>query len=128
MRVSGEREEGDTSHKLGEAVVGFKGFTERFATNVSSNSAEHTVHVKLVRGPFRRLENKWRFTRADADKTRVEFFIDFSFSNPVLRVLARANTSSAVDGIMQAFVDEADKRFGTEPPQAPQSAVSSTKP
>ena len=126
MRVSGERTEGDAVHKLGEAVVGFKGFNERFATNVTSRLSDLTVHVKLVRGPFRRLENKWSFVIDETGKTRVDFYIDFSFSNPVLRVLARANTDSAVRGIIDAFVAEADKRYGsrqqqTTPPAPPVS-------
>ena len=115
MRVSGERVDGGVTHRLGEAVVGFKGFTESFATNVAAKSSDHTVHVKLVRGPFRRLENKWKFVPEAIGKTRVEFFIDFSFSNPVLKVLARANTETAINGIMQAFIAEANKRYGEQP-------------
>lgn len=112
MRVSGEREEGSKSHKLGEAVVGFKGFSERFATNVVSSRPDYTVDVSLVRGPFRRLENQWKFVSEGNGYTRVQFYIDFSFSNPVLRMLARANTDSAVAGIMQSFISEADRRYG----------------
>ena len=115
MRVSGERMDGATSHKLGEAVVGFKGFVESFATNVASTHAEKTVHVKLVRGPFRKLENKWRFVPNEAGATRVEFFIDYTFSNPILAMLAKSNSDTAVQRIMQSFLAEADRRYGPSP-------------
>lgn len=115
MRVSNEKFEGDETHRLGEALVGFKGFSEKFATNVKSSHKEKTVQVTLVRGPFRHLKNIWKFTANPEGVTRVDFHIDYAFSNPILAMLARSNTDSAIARIMQSFVEEADKRYGLAP-------------
>ncbi len=117
MRVSKERVEAERTYRLAEAVVGFKGFSESFATNVVSDASEKTVHTKLVRGPFRRLENKWSFARLENGKRRVDFYLDYSFSNPVLAMVARSNTETAVQRIMESFITEADRRYGA--PQQP---------
>ena len=114
MRVSSEREDSGVSYKLGEALVGFKGFTERFATNVIADPAQSTVTAKLVRGPFRKLKNTWEFSAIEPGKTRVKFHIDYEFSNPVLAMLARKNTDSAIENIVKSFLMEADRRYGPE--------------
>jgi len=110
MRVSAERDEGHVHHCLGEASVGFKGFSERFATTVEADSSERTVRADLVRGPFRHLRNTWSFVPTEQG-TRIDFHIDYEFSNFVLRMLARNNFQLAVDKIMGAFIEEADRRY-----------------
>ncbi len=110
MRVSGQREAGGVRHSLGEARVGFRGFTENFATTVAADPQVLTIDADLVRGPFRRLHNRWRFEPAPGG-TKIAFHIDYEFSNPVLRMLARHNFRFAVDRIMAAFIAEADRRY-----------------
>jgi len=115
LRVSNIREDGPITTKLGEVAIGFKGFSERFSTNVSADANLKTVTATLVRGPFRRLKNVWRFSQLADGKTRVEFHLDYEFSNPILAMLARTNTKKAVSRIMQSFIEEADKRHGPAP-------------
>lgn len=112
LRVSEERIDTHKIDSLGEALVGFKGFTETFATRVTANSVNHTVSVKLVRGPFRHLRNEWKFSKLDSSQTRIDFHIDYAFSNPVLALLARSNADMAIKRIMEAFLGEADNRYG----------------
>ena len=110
MSVSGERQEGSVKHSLGEASVGFRGFSERFATTVRADEDAGTVEANLVRGPFRHLRNAWRFSRAEGG-TEISFEIDYEFSNFILRMLAKNNFQLAVDRIMGAFLAEADRRY-----------------
>jgi len=98
-----------------EVAVEFKGFGETFSTDVFGNPSTHTIDVKLRRGPFRHLRNRWQFDRYDEQSTRVHFFIDYEFQNPVLRLLARANARIAADRIIEAFRAEAHRRYGSKP-------------
>ena len=84
----------------------------RFSTDIAADTEARTVEVKLAQGPFKRLRNSWKMTPDGNLGTVIDFFIDYEFKNPVLSLLARANTSLAVNRIMQAFIDEADRRFG----------------
>lgn len=112
MRVSNRREDNGKQLFRGEASVGFKGFSERFATDVAADPSARTIDVELAHGPFKRLKNTWKL-QLDADgNTVVDFFIDYEFRNPVLSLLARANTELAVNKIMTAFRQEADRRYG----------------
>ncbi|MEL6663479.1 MAG: type II toxin-antitoxin system RatA family toxin [Pseudomonadota bacterium] len=110
MSVSQQRIEGDVQHCLGEASVGFRGFSERFATTVEADPKAQSVRAVLVRGPFKRLKNVWAFSEISGG-TKIDFDIDYEFSNFILRMLAKNNFRLAVDKIMGAFLAEADRRY-----------------
>jgi len=112
VSVSDERQDESGAYScLGEATVHFKGFDERFSTYVSADPSARKIDVKLARGPFRHLRNRWQFDPREDGKTRVHCFIDYEFKNPVLRLLARTNSRLAVELIIDAFREEADRRF-----------------
>lgn len=111
LRVSAPKQDGALHSSIGEAVVGFKGFTESFSTSVETHSEHKTVSVKLVRGPFRKLENDWQFVSNGKGGAIIDFKIDYEFSNFVLRALASANRDVAIELIMAAFLDEAKRRY-----------------
>ncbi|MEM5517510.1 type II toxin-antitoxin system RatA family toxin [Henriciella sp. AS95] len=112
IKVSDVEEANGIRYYRGEARVGFKGFSERFATDIAADPQSHSIKVDLARGPFRRLKNRWDLSEASDGTTIVDFFIDYEFRNPVLSLLARANTDLAVSKIMTAFKEEADRRYG----------------
>lgn len=112
MRVTDEVESEQGAYTCtGEADVHFKGFDETFTTAIKSNKAARTIEVRLTRGPFRHLKNRWQFDPQGEGRTRVHFFIDYEFKNPILGMLARTNSRMAVEKIIGAFRAEADRRF-----------------
>ena len=112
MRVSDETGNTQGSYScVGEADVHFKGFDETFSTGVKADKEKRVIEVRLARGPFRHLKNRWQFDPQGEGKTRVHFFIDYEFKNPILGLLARSNSRLAVEKIMGAFRAEADRRF-----------------
>ena len=104
-----------------EASVRFSFFSGRFETRVSSDPQLLTIDVELVRGPFRRLSNRWRFERdaGDATATRVDFDIDFAFKSRLLDALLNANMDRAVQRLIACFEARAVALYGLpEPPAA----------
>ena len=96
MRVSDVQilDEGRSS-SLGEAVIGFKGFTERFTTRVLKDPVAGSVVASLVKGPFRRLRAEWKITPVERGAD-VRLDIDYDFKNPFIGMLAAANHDIAV--------------------------------
>lgn len=112
LRVSDRREAGPGVEEcLGEAVVGFKGFTERFTTRVVADEPARRVTAALVRGPFRKLFAEWRITESVQGASDVSLEINYEFRNPVIGFLAAANHDLAVDRILKAFLEEAQRRY-----------------
>ena len=114
LRVSDVRAAGPgVTECLGEAVVGFKGFTERFTTRVVADEHAQRVTASLVRGPFRKLFAEWRITESVHGASDVSLEINYEFKNPIISFLAAANHDLAVDRILNAFLEEAQKRYST---------------
>jgi coenzyme Q-binding protein COQ10 len=114
-----EREEGSAWTGVASALVGWKAFLERFETRVVSAPAAGTIDVSLVSGPFRVLENTWRFAEDGAGGAQVAFSIRYQFKNPLLQAVAGANRARAAERIMAAFAAEAQRRFGAAKPSNP---------
>ena len=112
MKVSGEREHAGVREGVAHALVGWRAIRERFTTRVRVKPEAGEVDVSLVSGPFRVLENSWRFASDGAGGTLVRFHVAYEFKNPILNGLVRANREVAARRIMQAFEKEAARRLG----------------
>lgn len=95
-----------------EAGVGFSFLKERFATRVRRDGPARTIQVSLLSGPFRKLENRWRF-HEDPAGTRIEFEIDFEFKSRLLAGLLSANFHHAVDRLIGCFEARARTLYGS---------------
>lgn len=112
LRTWNRREEAPGVDALdAEASVGFSLLKERFATRVRRDANTRHIDVRLLSGPFRRLENHWRFLD-DAAGTRVEFDIDFVFKSRLLEALLRTNFHQAVERLMECFEGRASALYG----------------
>jgi coenzyme Q-binding protein COQ10 len=112
MRTWNARDEGRGVSTLdAEARVGFSFLKERFSTHVRRDAANHEIDVSLLSGPFRKLDNRWRFL-PEAGGSRVEFEIDFQFKSSLLEGLLKANFHRAVERLMACFEARAGALYG----------------
>lgn len=98
--------------------VGYKTIRESFRTRVTLTPGEPAILVEYLDGPFRRLENRWRFlpTTTGSD---VHFFIDYEFRSVMLSVLMGALFDKAFRRFSEAFEDRARTVYGpVQPAQA----------
>ncbi len=116
LRVSEQRiDEAGVRHCRGDAVVGFKGFVERFSTSVSADAGTGAVIASLIKGPFRQLRAEWNIWPLERGGCDIGLQINYEFRNVLVAMLAAANHDIAVDRIMSAFLLEAEKRYGGSP-------------
>jgi coenzyme Q-binding protein COQ10 len=90
--------DGDTL--LAEMVVRYGALRERYTSAVILNPAARRIDVTQTRGPFRTLENHWRFTPKGAS-CEIGFSIAFEFRS---RLLAKA-ASGAFEKVMLKMAD-----------------------
>jgi coenzyme Q-binding protein COQ10 len=103
MQTSNPVQESEGVDRLdAEAGVGFSFLRERFSTRVRRDAGQRQVDVNLISGPFRHLENRWRFLDHPSG-TQVEFDIDFRFKSRLLEALLAANFGHAVNRLMTCF-------------------------
>lgn len=88
---------------IAEMMVGYKGFREKYTSKVVLDPEALTVDVGQTEGPFRKLENHWRFTSKGPDACEVNFTIDFEFRNRLLGAVAGAAFEKALLKMTEAF-------------------------
>jgi coenzyme Q-binding protein COQ10 len=106
--------------------IGYKAIREKFTTKVTLAPAEPTVFVTYLDGPFKHLNNKWRFLPVGGGSScDVVFWIDYEFKSPLLGVLMGAVFDKAFRKFAEAFEDRARVVYRDAPPSASGLAVSS---
>ena len=106
---------GDEKKLVADLTIGFKMFRETFRSQVTLERPHH-VHVRYLNGPFRYLNNHWRFRPVPqpggVTGCEVDFFVDFEFRNPILGRVIGVVFSEAMHRIVRAFQDRAAKLYG----------------
>ena len=97
--------------RFAKMTIQFGPVTQAYTSRVEADRTAHTIIAKAVDGPFSYLDSKWTFEPEGAG-TRIRFDIDFKISNPVIASVAEPAFAAKQDEIMDAFVDEAARRFG----------------
>lgn len=111
MDVRRDPAAGDADVHLARMTLYFGPVTQAYTSRVVIDAEALTIKAKAVDGPFAYLDSVWSF-EPEGMGTRVRFEIDFKISNPFIAAVAEPAFAAKQAEIMQAFVDEADRRFG----------------
>ena len=97
--------------RLATMTLFFGPITQAYTSRVTFDPQQRTIKAKAVDGPFAYLDSVWSF-EPEGMGTRVRFEIDFKISNPLIAAVAEPAFAAKQAQIIQAFVDEADRRYG----------------
>ncbi|MEK1896933.1 MAG: type II toxin-antitoxin system RatA family toxin [Rhizobium sp.] len=95
---------------IADMTVGYKAIRETFTTQVLLSRAERLIEVKYIDGPFRYLDNRWRFEETAAG-SNVHFFIDYEFKSRILGALMGSMFDRAFRMFSEAFETRATKIY-----------------
>jgi coenzyme Q-binding protein COQ10 len=98
LRVLTRRDNGVTA----EMAVGYHGLRERYTSDVRLDAEARTIDVVQIKGPFKVLENHWRFVPKD-EGCEVEFSIVFEFKSRLLHSVAGAKFEKVMLKMTDAF-------------------------
>lgn len=101
---------------VADLAIGFRMFRESFRSEVALDRPRH-VHVRYLNGPFRYLNNHWRFN-PHPQGTEVEFFVDFEFRSRLLQAVIGTVFNEAVRVMVRAFERRAMMLYGRAPAAA----------
>ena len=99
---------------IADLTIGFKMFRETFRSQVTLERPNH-VHVRYLTGPFRYLNNHWRFHPV-ANGTEVDFFVDFEFKSRLLQTIIGTVFNEAVRLMVRSFERRAMALYRRAPP------------
>lgn len=99
---------------LADLTIGFGPFRESFTSRVALQRTE-LIRVRYENGPFRYLNNHWRFLE-DPRGCQVDFYVDFEFRSRILQSAIGVVFHEAVRRMVNAFEKRARDMYG--PPAA----------
>ena len=100
---------------LADLMIGFKMVREKFTSKVWLDRSARRIDVEYINGPFRQLENRWRF-RPDGEGCNIDFFISYEFRSRALGLLMGSVFDAAFRKFSAAFEKRADVIYGTPRP------------
>jgi coenzyme Q-binding protein COQ10 len=104
--------EGDGEVMDADLVISFKVYRERFGSRVTLRPEARTIDVEYLEGPFRYLQNHWRFIPRGERECEVDFFVDFEFRSAILQRLIGIVFHEAMVRIVRAFEKRAAALYG----------------
>lgn len=108
--VLAEDEQGMTA-KVGLSMAGLR---QSFTTR-NTHIEDRKVSLKLVDGPFSKLDGQWDFTpvgKASDRACKVEFTLNYDFDNAALAALVGPVFDRIAGSLVEAFVKRAAEVYG----------------
>ena len=100
---------------VADMTVAYKLIHETFTSRVTLDPKKLEILVEYLEGPFRKMNNRWRFLPAGETGCDVEFFIIYEFRSRTLGVLMGAMFETAFRRFSAAFERRADHVYGAHP-------------
>ncbi|WP_424931536.1 type II toxin-antitoxin system RatA family toxin [Amaricoccus macauensis] len=113
-RVRGSKPLPDENGEVMDAdlVISFKVYREKFGSRVTLRPDQHRIDVEYLDGPFKYLNNHWKFVPLDEKRCEVDFFVDFEFRSSILQRLIGVVFNEAMQRIVRAFERRAEQLYG----------------
>jgi coenzyme Q-binding protein COQ10 len=111
LAVRSRKERDGKALLVADMTVGYKAIRETFTTQVLLNPAERAIDVKYLDGPFRYLDNRWRFHEMPDGGCEVHFFIDYEFKSRILGAVMGSMFDRAFRMFSEAFEERARKIY-----------------
>ncbi len=96
---------------VADLLIGFRMVRERFTSRVTLNRPDR-IDVAYSEGPFRYLNNHWRFEAQPDGTCVIDFFVDFEFRSRMLQHLIGVLFNEAVRRMVGAFEGRARQLYG----------------
>jgi len=113
LTVRKRLEEGGKDIIVADMTVAYKLVRQTFTSRVTLDRRELEILVEYLQGPFRRLNNTWKFRPATQSVCDVDFFIAYEFKSRALGLLMGAMFDTAFRRFASAFERRANTVYGT---------------
>ncbi len=96
---------------VADMTVGYKLVRETVTSRVTLDRARLQISADNVSGPFRQMQNRWKFTPLDDGGCEIRFSISYEFKNRALAMLVGNLFDRVFRRYAEAFETRADVIF-----------------
>ena len=112
LRVRSRTEKDGREVLVADMTAAYKMFRETFTSRVTLDHGNLEILVEYLDGPFRHLENRWRFKDLSESSSEIDFHLEYEFRRRSLQLLMGAMFDSAFSRFADAFERRADAIYG----------------
>ena len=113
LRVRERKIEDGREVLIADMTVAYKMFSESFTSRVTLDKPNRTIFVEYLDGPFRAMENRWRFRDLAEGRSEVEFYIAYAFKSFALDMLVGSVFDKVYRRMVEAFETRANAVYRT---------------
>ncbi|MBS1170143.1 MAG: putative cyclase/dehydrase [Burkholderiaceae bacterium] len=103
--------DGDDGAVTATLTIAIHGFRQSFTTR-NRNVPGQSIAMSLVDGPFSKLRGGWLFKPLGDDGCKVDFGLEYEFSNPVLAGVVGPVFNAVAASFVESFHDRAKEIYG----------------
>ncbi len=92
--------------------IDYHGLKQKFTTE-NHKTYPVAMKIKLKDGPFKHLDGAWHFTPLNEEACKIEFTLNYEFSNAFLERIIAPVFSHIANTFVDGFVARADKIYQT---------------
>jgi len=89
-----------------------RGGVEKAFTTCNRNQKDKMIEMRLVEGPFKRLDGFWRFDALGEDGCKVSLDLEFEFSSRMLGMVVGPVFSQIANSLVDSFQQRAVDVYG----------------
>ena len=99
--------EGDKKIVIADLEIGYDQYIYTYRSEVILCNDKSKIKVKNLDGPFKYLENNWRFNEINNNECEIHFDIDFELNISLLDILMKKFFNLAFQKMTEAFIERA---------------------
>ena len=112
LEIRQTREKAGREILIADMTAGYKKVRESFTCQVVLNREANEIQASYIDGPFKYLDNRWRFEPTGEGRCIVHFTLDYEFKSRALQMLMGSMFDRAFGRFVQAFEERADALYG----------------
>ena len=101
----------DSEIVIADLEIGYDQFVYTYRSEVTLYLDKSKISVRNLDGPFKYLENNWRFINIDKNKCEIQFDIDFELNISLLDILMKKFFDLAFQKMVEAFISRANEIY-----------------
>ena len=103
--------EGDKKIIIADLEIGYDQFVYTYRSEVKLHKDKSEINVRNLDGPFKYLENNWKFITVSECECEIKFNIDFELNVSLLDMLMKKFFDLAFQKMVDAFIGRAKEIY-----------------
>ena len=96
---------------IADLEIGYDQFVYTYRSEVKLHKDKSEINVRNLDGPFKYLENNWKFVTVNESERDIQFKIDFELNITLFDILMRKFFDLAFQKMVDAFISRANEIY-----------------